>query len=139
MLRDHRVHYAGIVTELSFTQDPSIAFPKIEFNYVKSLSDDEARVIIEMREHEQVDRILHVEDGSRRNERRPRRSRRPTRRTAGPAASRNDRAPVPRVPASCVLRRRSSPQRRLPPPPPPPPPPPVQAPPPAHPRSLKHL
>jgi hypothetical protein len=58
MLRDNRVHYAGVVTELSFTQDPSIAFPKIEFTYVKSLSDDEAQVIIEMREHEQVGRIL---------------------------------------------------------------------------------
>jgi hypothetical protein len=58
MLRDHRVHYAGVVTELSFSQDPSIAFPKIEFTYVKSLSDDEAKVILEMREHEQVGRIL---------------------------------------------------------------------------------
>ena len=58
MLRDNKIHYAGIITELSFTQDPSIAFPKIEFNYVGSLNDDEARVIIEMRGHEQVDRIL---------------------------------------------------------------------------------
>jgi hypothetical protein len=58
MLRDNRIHYAGIVTELSFTQDPNVAFPKIEFNYIQSLSDDEARVIIGMREHEQVDRIL---------------------------------------------------------------------------------
>jgi hypothetical protein len=58
MLRDNRVHYAGVVTELSFTQDPSIAFPKIEFTYVKSLTDEEAQVIIEIREHEQVGRIL---------------------------------------------------------------------------------
>jgi hypothetical protein len=58
MLRENRVHYAGVVTELSFTQDPSIAFPKIEFTYVKSLSDDEAQVIIGMRDHEQVGRIL---------------------------------------------------------------------------------
>ena len=58
MLRDNRIHYAGVVTELSFTQDPNIAFPKIEFNYVGSLTDDEARVIIGMREHEQVERIL---------------------------------------------------------------------------------
>ena len=58
MLRDNKIHYAGVMTELSFTQDPSIAFPKIEFNYVGSLNDAEARVIIEMRGHEQVDRIL---------------------------------------------------------------------------------
>ena len=58
MLRDNKIHYAGVITELSFTQDPSIAFPKIEFNYVGSLNDAEARVIIEMRGHEQVDRIL---------------------------------------------------------------------------------
>ena len=58
MLRDNRIHYAGVITELSFTQDPNIAFPKIEFNYVGSLTDDEARVIIGMRTHEQVDRIL---------------------------------------------------------------------------------
>ena len=60
MLRDNRIHYAGIVTELSFSQDPNIAFPKIEFNYVQSLSDDEARTIIQMRAHEQVDRILNT-------------------------------------------------------------------------------
>ena len=58
MLRDNRVHYSSVVTELSFTQDPSIAFPKIEFNVVGSLSDDEARIIIDVRGHEQVDRIL---------------------------------------------------------------------------------
>jgi hypothetical protein len=58
MLRDNRIHYAGVITELSFTQDPNIAFPKIEFNYVGSLTDDEAQVIIRMREHEQVERIL---------------------------------------------------------------------------------
>jgi hypothetical protein len=58
MLRDNRIHYAGVVTELSFTQDPNIAFPKIEFNYVGSLTDAEAQVIIGMRDHEQVDRIL---------------------------------------------------------------------------------
>jgi hypothetical protein len=57
-LREWRVHYAGCVTELSFTQDPSIAFPKIEFNYVRPLTDDEARVIIDLRGQEQVDRIL---------------------------------------------------------------------------------
>ena len=60
MLRDNRIHYAGIVTELSFSEDPNIAFPKIEFNYVQSLSDDEARTIIQMRAHEQVDRILNT-------------------------------------------------------------------------------
>lgn len=60
MLRDNRVHYAGVVTELSFTQDPNVAFPKIEFTYVKSLTDAEAQVIIEMREHEQVNRILQT-------------------------------------------------------------------------------
>ena len=60
MLRDNRIHYASIVTELSFSQDPNIAFPKIEFNYVRSLSDDEARTIIQMRAHEQVDRILNT-------------------------------------------------------------------------------
>lgn len=60
MLRDNRIHYASVVTELSFTQDPNIAFPKIEFNYVRSLTDDEARVIIDLREHEQVDRILNT-------------------------------------------------------------------------------
>jgi hypothetical protein len=58
MLRDNKIHYASVITELSFTQDPSIAFPKIEFNYVGSLNDDEARVIIGMRDHEAVDRIL---------------------------------------------------------------------------------
>jgi len=58
MLRDNRIHYAGVVTELSFTQDPNVAFPKIEFNYVGSLNDAEAQVIIGMRDHEQVDRIL---------------------------------------------------------------------------------
>lgn len=60
LLRDNRIHYAGIVTELSFTQDPNIAFPKIEFNYVKSLTDDEAREIIGMRDHAQVDHILQT-------------------------------------------------------------------------------
>lgn len=60
MLRDNRIHYASVVTELSFTQDPNIAFPKIEFNYVRSLTDDEARVIIDLRGHEQVDRILNT-------------------------------------------------------------------------------
>lgn len=57
-LRDWRVHYAGCVTELSFTQDPSIAFPKIEFNYVRPLTDEEARVIIDLRSTDQIDRIL---------------------------------------------------------------------------------
>ena len=60
MLRDNRIHYAGVVTELSFTQDPNIAYPKIEFNYVRPLTDEEAAVIIGMREHEAVDRILNT-------------------------------------------------------------------------------
>jgi len=57
-LRENRIHYAGVITELSFTQDPTVAFPKIEFNYTGSLSDDEAQVIIGMRNHEQVENIL---------------------------------------------------------------------------------
>jgi hypothetical protein len=57
-LRDNRIHYASAITELSFTQDPNISFPKIEFNYMRKLTDDEARVIIDLREHEQVNRIL---------------------------------------------------------------------------------
>jgi hypothetical protein len=60
MLRDNRIHYAGVVTELSFTQDPNIAYPKIEFNYVRPLTDEEAAIIIGMREHEAVDRILNT-------------------------------------------------------------------------------
>jgi hypothetical protein len=58
MLRDNRIHYASAITELSFTQDPNIAFPKIEFNYVGSLTDEEAAQVIALRSHEQVDRIL---------------------------------------------------------------------------------
>lgn len=58
-LRDNRIHYAGVVTELSFSQDATIAFPKIEFNYVRPLTDEEAAVVIGMREHEAVDRILN--------------------------------------------------------------------------------
>lgn len=60
MLRDNRIHYAGVVTELSFTQDPNIAYPKIEFNYVRPLTDEEAAIIIGMRDHEAVDRILNT-------------------------------------------------------------------------------
>jgi hypothetical protein len=59
-LREGRVHYAGVITELSFSQDPSIAFPKVEFNYVGSLGDEEAAKIIDLRNHEQVDRILNT-------------------------------------------------------------------------------
>ena len=132
MLRDNRIHYAGVVTELSFTQDPSIAFPKIEFNYVGSLNDDEARVIIEMRGHEQVDRILQSkmvpaemeppgnvpQDGST-----------PPPRPAAQAQPQT-RAPVPPRPSVVrppVAQQQPQPQQAAPPPPPPPPPPPVNA------------
>ena len=131
MLRDNRIHYASAVTELSFTQDPSIAFPKIEFNYVGSLNDDEARVVIEMRGHEQVDRILQSkmvpaemeppgnvpQDGST-----------PPRPAA--QAQPQTRAPVPPRPSVVrppVAQQQPQPQQAAPPPPPPPPPPPVNA------------
>ena len=57
-LKDARVSYVGCVTEVSFSHDPNIAFPKIEFEYVRPLDDDEVRVVLDLRGHEQVDRIL---------------------------------------------------------------------------------
>ena len=134
MLRDHRVHYAGIVTELSFTQDPSIAFPKIEFNYVRSLNDDEARVIIEMRGHEQVDRILQSKmvpqemeaPGAVDRSAQPEAPQAPPRPAA--QAQPQTRAPVP--PRPSVVRPPQAQQPAAAAPPPPPPPPPVQAAPP---------
>ena len=132
MLRDNRIHYAGVVTELSFTQDPSIAFPKIEFNYIGSLNDDEARVIIEMRGHEQVDRILMSkmvpaemeppgnvpQDGST-----PQPQQAPPRPAA--QAQPQTRASVPPRPSVVrppVAQQQPQPQQAAPPPPPPPPP-----------------
>jgi hypothetical protein len=124
MLRDNRVHYAGVVTELSFTQDPSIAFPKIEFTYVKSLTDDEAQVIIEMREHEQVGRILQSKMVPAEMEATPMDAPQPAAppraaATAQPQRSVAPRPSVIRAPAPPV----QQPAAAAPPPPPPPPPP----------------
>ena len=113
MLRDNRIHYSGVITELSFTQDPTIAFPKIEFNVVGSLNDDEASVIIGMREHEQVSRILV--------------SKIQTAELEGPATAQAE-APQPAAPRAAAPPRPSvvrapaqQPAAAAPPPPPPPP------------------
>jgi hypothetical protein len=116
-LKDARVSYVGCVTELSFTQDPSIAFPKIEFNYVRPLSDEEVIVILGLREHEQVGRILATkmqteelaEDGEAAQ---PRAAARPVARAA--ATSRPSAVQPPAAPPV-------SPAAQAPPPPPPPP------------------
>jgi hypothetical protein len=132
MLRDNRIHYSSVVTELSFTQDPSIAFPKIEFNYVRSLTDDEARVVIGMRTHEAVDRILQskmvpaemeppIGDGSAQAQ--PQAA--PPRPQAQPArAGVPPRPSVVRAPAA-QPQPQPQPQPPAPPPPPSPPSPPV--------------
>ena len=59
-LSEARIRYQGVVTELSFSQDANIAFPKIEFAFVRPLDDDEVRFVLELREHEQVNRILNT-------------------------------------------------------------------------------
>ena len=137
MLKDHRVQYIGVVTELSFTQDPSIAFPKIEFNYVRPLTDAEVEIVLGLRETEQVDRILNTKMV-------------PEEMTApGPAGSTASAQPSPpRAPAAAAQPRqaprasvvRAPAPQTVPPappppvqqaaPPPPPPPPPVAAAPP---------
>ena len=112
MLRDNRVHYAGIVTELSVHSGPLIAFPKIEFNYVRSLNDDEARVIIEMRGHEQVDRILsrrwslHEMEAPRAVEGCASRRHRSAAAPRSASAATDPRPQCRRVPASCAPRSR---------------------------------
>jgi hypothetical protein len=133
MLRDNRVHYAGVVTELSFTQDPSIAFPKIEFTYVKSLSDDEAQVIIEMRDHEQVGRILQSKMVPAEMDNAPppeaQHQAQATQAPPRPAATAQAQRPI--APRPSVVRAPVPPvQQAAPPPPPPPPPQTTAAPPP---------
>jgi hypothetical protein len=125
MLRDNRVHYAGVVTELSFTQDPSIAFPKIEFTYVKSLSDDEAQVIIEMREHEQVARILQSKmvPAEMDNAPPPEAQNQAQATQAPPRPAATQTPPQRPAPRPSVVRAPVPPQAAAPPPPPPPPPP----------------
>jgi hypothetical protein len=128
MLRDHSIHYAGVITELSFTQDANVAFPKIEFNYVGSLTDDEAQVIIGMREHEQVERILvskmvptEMEQPTG-QEGAPQPAPQPAQQAAPrPATQAQGQRPMPRP---SVVRAPAPTQAA---PPPPPPPPPVQA------------
>jgi hypothetical protein len=56
-LKDNSLKYVGCVTQLSF--DPDKAFPKIEFGYIKPLTDDEVRVILGTRNNEQIERILN--------------------------------------------------------------------------------
>jgi hypothetical protein len=121
MLRDNRVHYAGVVTELSFTQDPSIAFPKIEFSYVKSITDDEAQVIIEMREHEQVGRILQSKmvPAEMDNAPPPEAGQPATQAPPRPAAQARP-APRPSVVRAPVPQAQQQPAAAAPPPPPPP-------------------
>jgi hypothetical protein len=122
MLRDHRIHYAGVVTELSFSQDPSIAFPKIEFEYVRSLSDDEARVIIEMREHEAVDRILQTKMVPEEMAAPAAASQAAPPAPAAQAAPQVRAAPVQQAaPRPSVVRPPAAPVAAAPPPPPPPP------------------
>jgi hypothetical protein len=140
-LRENRIHYAGVVTELSFTQDVNIAFPKIEFNYAGYLSDAEAQVIIGMRQHEQVNRILNSKMV-------PAEMDATTPDAAGaPAPQQQQAAPRPAAavaaqrpvaPRPSVVRPPAQPAAAAPPPPPPqpvqaaPPPPPPPPPPPVN-------
>jgi hypothetical protein len=138
MLREHRVHYAGVVTELSFTQDPTIAFPKIEFTYVKSLTDPEAQVIIEMRDHEQVGRILNSKmvPAEMDNAPPPEAQNQAQATQAPPRPAAQAQPPVRPAPRPSVVRAPVPPQPQptaqtaAPPPPPPPPPQTTAAPPP---------
>jgi len=50
--------YFACVTQLNFDQDPSIAFPKLEFSFVQPLTDEEGTVVLGLRESEGVTRIL---------------------------------------------------------------------------------
>jgi hypothetical protein len=131
MLRDNRIHYAGVITELSFTQDPNIAFPKIEFNYVGSLTDDEAQVIIGMREHEQVERILVSKMVPAEMEQPTGEAPQPAQQAAPQPTQRPAAAPQPQRPAArtSVVRPPAQPQpaQQRPAAAPPPPPPPPQA------------
>ncbi len=58
-LKGNRVHYYGCVTQLNFDQDPTVAFPRVEFSWMRPLSDEEVAVVMEMRKSDQVDRILN--------------------------------------------------------------------------------
>jgi hypothetical protein len=57
MLHAHSAHYASCVTQLSFAQDE--AFPRIVFDYAKPLTDEEAAVILSIRDNDTVERILN--------------------------------------------------------------------------------
>jgi hypothetical protein len=57
LLTDNGAQYFGCVTQLSF--DQSTAFPRIQFAWVAPLSDEEVTTVMELREHEQVARILN--------------------------------------------------------------------------------
>lgn len=57
-LKEAHAHYAGCVTELSFSQESNVAFPKIVFTYIKPVTDEEAAIIIPLRESEMVTRIF---------------------------------------------------------------------------------
>ena len=58
LLKDARLHYFGCITQLSFDQDPNLAFPRIEFSWVQKLTDDEAAQVLNMRNTDTVSRIL---------------------------------------------------------------------------------
>jgi hypothetical protein len=58
-LKDNRALYFGCTTVLTFDPDPS--FPRVQFEYGRPLDDTEVQMVLEMRESEQVKRILNEE------------------------------------------------------------------------------
>lgn len=57
-LTENGMLYYACVTQLNFDQDPSIAFPKLEFSFVQPLTDEEGGVVLPLRMSEAVTRIL---------------------------------------------------------------------------------
>lgn len=57
-MKENRIRYYSCVVQLSFDPDPKLSFPRLEFKYLRPLTDDEARQVLEVRQGEQIDRIL---------------------------------------------------------------------------------
>jgi hypothetical protein len=58
MLQNNGIRYYSCVVQLSFDQDPKLAFPRLEFTYLRPLTDDEATQVLTLRQGDQIDRIL---------------------------------------------------------------------------------
>lgn len=58
-LKSNRVLYFGCATVLTFDPDPS--FPRIQFEFARPLDDTEVQMVLELRETDQVKRILNEE------------------------------------------------------------------------------